>query len=183
MKRILAAGILGLTTLAAQAETEDAGWQMGVAVLFGDYSLQGNAIDDNAVGAKISGQYRFNRYFGIEGSWLNTGDFDTDAISDNAGTVASVGIDGFQLSAIGYLPWSPENFDIYGKLGFYTLDQTLESTTGDSQRNADGFTAGLGFGVDITERFTVRLDYDWYNMSDDADFWAVSLGGYFNFGH
>lgn len=183
MKRILAAAILGLATLGAQAGTdESSGWQLGLAILFGDYSLQGSAIDDNAVGAKASGQYRFNRYLGIEAAWLNTGDFNTDAVSDNEGVVAEVKLDGYQLNFIGYLPWSPENIDIYGKLGMYDLDQNLDSTTGDSTRSADGITAGLGFGIDMTERFTVRLDYDWYDFSDDADFWTVSLGGYFNFG-
>lgn len=183
MKRILVAAVLGLSTLSAQAETGAAHWQMGLAVLNGDYSLEGGAIDDTAIGAKLSGQYRFNRYFGIEASWLNTGEFTTDAMSDNSGTVAEVKLDGYQISAIGYLPWSPENVDIYGKLGMYDVNQDLESSTGDSRRGADGFTAGLGFGINPTERIAVRLDYDWYDFDDNADFWTVSLGAYYNFGH
>lgn len=182
MKRILAAALLGLGTLSAQAATGDSGWQLGLAVLFGDYSLEGSAIDDSAVGAKLSGQYRFNRYVGVEAAWLNTGEFKTDAISDNAGTIAKVKLDGYQINAIGYLPWSPDNVDIYGKLGLYDVNQDLDASTGDSSRSADGFTAGIGFGMQLTERVSLRLDGDWYDFSDDADFWTASLGAYYHFG-
>jgi hypothetical protein len=184
MKRILGVAILGLSALSsvsAQAGTGDPGWQLGIAALFGDYSLQGGAIDDNSVGAKVSGQYRFNQYFGVEGAWLSTGNFETDAASSNGGVDAKISLQGYQLDLIGYLPWSPDNVQIYGKFGMYDLDQDLDFD-GTTSRSANGITAGLGFGMAMNERILVRLDGDWYDFSDDADFWTVSLGAYYHFG-
>lgn len=182
MKRILAVAMLGLCSLPAQAGDQYSGWQLGLGVLFADYSIQGGGIDDNSVGAKVSGQYRVNQYFGVEAAWLSTGDFKTTAQSDNTGTNAKISLKGYQLDFVGYLPWSPENMDIYGKVGMFDLDQNLDYEV-DSQRSADGVTAGVGFGLGITDRVKVRLDGDWYDFADDADFWTVSLGAYYLFGH
>ena len=76
MKRTAGIALLGLFTLSAQAGPADPGLLVGVSGMLTSYEIDGDVFDDEAVGAKLSVQYRINRYIGIEGSWLDSGSFE-----------------------------------------------------------------------------------------------------------
>lgn len=185
MKRVLTLAIIGLAAATtAQADDHYRGWSIGAAAVFSDYQLDNKAIDDSAIGVKLSGQYRFNRYLGIEGAYLNSGEF-KEEVAEGSGAFdsdAELTVDGFSLSLVGYLPLPSENIDVFAKLGYFDVDQELEVGDAMETRGADGLTFGAGTRISMSERFGIRAELDWYELDDGADFWTVNLGVDYRFG-
>ena len=181
IKRLVTGTILGLAALTANAQETESGWIVGLAAGFADYSLDNDSIDDSSVGFQATAQYRFNRWFGVEAAYLNSGELeeDTDPQDPSSGD-AELTVDGFSFTAIGYVPVG--SLDLYGKAGFYTIDQDLEidESTG-SGRKADGLTAGGGIRIPVSDQFSIRTEGNWYDL-EDAEFWIVNLGVDYRFG-
>jgi len=167
----------------AHAGTSDPGWRVGASVLFSEYSLDNNTIDDSSMGFKGYAQYRFGDYFGIEGGFLTSGEFEEDTNPAAPGGKATVTATGFSLDLIGYLPLRTENFQLFGKAGYYNIDQDLEIDGGNgTTRSADGLTGGIGAEFGVSENLAIRLEGDWYDL-DSAEFWTVGLGVNYQFGN
>jgi OOP family OmpA-OmpF porin len=182
IKRLVTGTLLSLAAVTANAEHQDSGWLIGAAVSFGDYSLDDFNFDDNAVGGQVSAQYRFNKWFGIEGAYYNSGELEDDFSPQAEGGNAEVEVDGFSLTAVGYLPLGSDDIQAYGKAGFYTFDQNLQIDNEPSQsRKADGLTVGGGFRIAVSDHFSIRTEGNWYDL-DDAEFWVVNLGVDYHFG-
>ena len=181
MKRTAGIALLGLCSLSAQAGPADPGWLVGISGMLTSYEIDGSVFDDEAVGAKLSVQYRFNKYFGIEGSWLESGNFSEDTDPANPGGKVDVDLDGTTIYAIGYLPFATDDLQLYGKAGFYNLNQSIDTDTGSRSRGADGLTFGAGTQIAVSSKVSLRLEGDWFDL-DDGDFWAVSLGVNYHFG-
>jgi opacity protein-like surface antigen len=179
---LASAALLAVTAFPARAATGDQGWHIGAAALFGEYSLDNNGVDDSSVGFKAYGGYRFNKYLGLEAAFINSGDFDEDTTPAEAGGDATVSATGFSLTALGYVPLPLDNIEVFGKVGFYNIDQDLELDGTDAgTRGADGITLGIGTDVAVAEQWAVRLEGDWYDLSG-ANFWTVGLGVSYQFG-
>jgi len=177
---LAAAALLGLAALPAQAEDASSGWRLGASAVYSDYQLDTGQLDDSSIGARVYGNYRFNRLLGVEAAFLNTGD-----IEDN-GTVgpdddASVGIQGWSLDVLGYLPFFTDDLQVFGKVGFYSLDQDLDVAGSSSERSADGLSAGLGADIALASQWGLRLEGNWFDL-DGADFWTAGIGVNYRFG-
>lgn len=180
--RLLAsAALLGALAVPAHADDANEGWRLGASALFSDYKLDTGEIDDTTIGARVYGQYRFNDYLGLELAFLNTGDFEDSGTADS-GDDLSLGVQGFSLDVLGYLPLSTEDLQVFAKVGFYSLDQDLQVADGNgSERTADGLTAGFGADIAVASQWGLRLEGSWFDL-DGADFWAVGLGVNYHFG-
>jgi opacity protein-like surface antigen len=173
-----------LVALAAPAHADEgvSGWRIGASALFSDYKLDTGEIDDTTVGARIYGQYRFNRFLGTELAFINTGDLEDSGTVDPDDDL-SLGIKGFNLDVLAYLPLATDELQVFAKVGFYTLDQDLQVADGtSSERSADGLSAGLGADIAVASQWGLRLEGGWFDL-DGADFWTVGLGVNYRFGH
>ncbi|MCL4792712.1 MAG: outer membrane beta-barrel protein [Gammaproteobacteria bacterium] len=181
MKRTAGIALLTLCSLSAQAGPADPGLLVGVSGMLTSYEIDGDVFDDEAVGGKLSVQYRINRYIGIEGSWLDSGNFSEDTNPAGPGGGVDVDLHGITIQAIGYLPMPSEDIQVYGKGGIYDFDQNLDTDSGSSSRGADGLTFGAGAQIAVSSKVSLRLEGDWFDL-DGGDFWTVSLGVNWHFG-
>jgi OOP family OmpA-OmpF porin len=162
-------------------------WNAGAAVVFSKYTLDDDTIDDDAVGGKVFLGYRFNRWIGVEGSWLRSGEIDDDLDPDNSGGELEVDLGGFTVSGLLYAPLPSDDIAAYGKAGYYRLRQDLDVFGSDGQvtesaaRNITGITLGAGVRVRVAPRVDIRAEGDWYDI-DGGDYWTLSLGADYRFG-
>jgi OOP family OmpA-OmpF porin len=180
MKRIVIAA-LALAAFGVQAD-EAAKWRVGGGAAFGDFENDNGVIDDNQVGFALFGQYQFNKWIGVEGGYLNTGDFQGRLGTGAEQEKFDLSYSGFQIAGVGYAPLNQENIDLFAKVGFFDFDANLsQSGTIDSSGHQDGAMAGAGAVVNIAEQWGIRAEFDWYD-TDEADFWTAVIGVEYQFG-
>jgi len=186
MKRIVfAAMVLGLVAVSAQAQdqaTNDAAkWRVGGGAAFGDFEGDGNIIDDNQVGFALFGQYQFNKWVGVEGGYLNTGDFEGRIGTGSSREKLDLSFRGFHIAGVVYAPIGQEDIDLYAKVGFYDFDTDVSSNGAITDSgHQDGAMAGAGAVVNIAENWGIRAEFDWFDV-EDADFWTAILGVEYHF--
>ena len=194
MKRCLTAIVLGLTATAALAADDQmdsqtdnqtdnkAGWNLGIAAAFGQYQFDSNQLDDSSVGFKLFAGYRFNQWLGLEGAYHNFGDFQEDTTPAVPGGNAIAQIDGFSASALFFLPFGGEDFELFGKAGFYSFNQNVfvdNATVGSN--SPDSLHLGAGARFFISDQLAVRSEADWFYV-DKGDLWSLNLGFEYQFG-
>lgn len=129
---------------------------------------------DNALGVKFG--YLFDGRFGLEGGYMDLGDY--RARGGSRGADLSLDVEGYYL--VGVLNHElTQNWDIYGKLGVFAVD-TDTSLTGFSRSNTEPY-GGLGVEYDFGDwnlfgEYT-KLDTD----VDDLTIDAISLGVKYEF--
>lgn len=172
MKRIMALAVasLALGTGAVQAE-EHTGWTVGISGVFGKYKRNDGIIDDNAVGIRAFAEYRINSLLAAEASYLNSGRY-----SDRTpnGTARQT-FDGFIASLVGYAPLGLDGIDLFGKAGYFTLNQDLSLGGEFASRRTTGLALGAGGRVALTDNIGVRLEFDWFGVKS-ADLWNTAIG-------
>ena len=193
MKRIITAALV-LVAFAAGAQEKDKDhptFRVGIAAAFSDYSGSSSFdVDDDGVGLQLYAQGQVNRYFAIEGGYYASPDFQTDLAPNTPRQDcekfnfcdAELELNGFSLSAVGYLPLSGDNYDIdlYAKVGGYDFDidftETIQGVrVPGSLGHSTGFTVGGGAIIDVGAQFGVRVGFDFYDI-DNADLWTLAMG-------
>ncbi len=170
-----------------------------IAVPFGDNILDRFKADDSSL--KIHAGYRFNKYFGLEGTWQDFGDPDafSTGILDEMGDdiLATVETTTFQVAALGFLPLGDGVFNIFGRVGVSAVNEKFRFSgvpapvavpfrvvnTGREGRNA---LLAYGFGVQLNllanKNLIIRVE--WEQTQADAvqryDYVGATLG--FKFG-
>lgn len=185
MNRTAMVGLLALLSGAAQAAHDVPGWRVGAAASFTDFdwtSGDTNLIKDSAVGGKLYGQYQFNDWFGVEGAYHNSGEF--EEVSTDPDTVGTLNLSfsGFSVAGLVYLPVPSDEIKFYAKAGWYDFDDEL-SLNGVTTSNSaeDGLMAGAGAMISVSDHFGIRADLDWFD-AEVGDLWAVNLGLEYFFG-
>jgi opacity protein-like surface antigen len=185
MKRTALLGLLALVSWSAQA-AQVPGWRIGAAVSFADFEgdeqpgvpLPDNFIEDNAVGFKLYGQYQFSSWFGIEGAYHNTSEFE-DRTDDGK---LKLSFDGFSLQGLLYVPMPSEEIQLYVKGGYYDFDDELAlGDTTLSTSSESGLVVGAGASLAIAERIGIRMEYERFD-AEVGDLWGVNLGVEYYFG-
>jgi OOP family OmpA-OmpF porin len=106
------------------------------------------ACDDKDSAWKLFGGYSFNRYFGLEATYINWG--------EATGTVGgpqhiSAEQTSMGIAAVGSLPLGPQ-FSVFGKAGFLVTEQEVRSST--SSTTTEGEETEFHFGLGARFRFT-----------------------------
>ena len=204
MKRIAIAATFFLIASTAYAQEDviaesdslvrNAEWRIGAAAAFTDYESDSGSsafsVDDSAVGVQFYAQYKFNRWFGLEGGYMDTGEFE-DRTGESNEFNTGIRFTGFSLSALGYIPLggASDNFDLYGKIGYFDLDVDLtsEPTLPDipiqsvSTGHDTGLLLGAGTVIKMSESFGIRAEFDWYDVEESDHLWVLALGLEYHF--
>lgn len=133
-------------------------------------------FDSDDLGWKLFAGYRFNEYFGVEGGYVDFGDQDDSF----AGTNVKVDAYGWDLFAVGFLPVA-EDWDLFGKLGVIAWDadvKALGQTEGD---DGEDLAVGAGAAWHVNETFSLRAEFEYFDIDDTDEVWLLSLGGSFRF--
>ncbi|HEX6997736.1 MAG TPA: porin family protein [Gammaproteobacteria bacterium] len=193
MSRFALLACLGLAQLAhAQGE---GGAYVGAGFGIFDYEedIGSEVVSDSAAAYQIIGGYRFNDYVAVEFNIGRTGDIEDDF----EGTIPGVGTFSFQVDrtfdvyaakVLGYLPL--DRFRLFAGIGYYSADigDTVSvggiGEVGFVDDHARGSTATLGvqydFGLDL-RNFSIRGEYQWFDVEDNVDASAVNIGMVFRF--
>jgi len=199
MKRLSMAAVLFLTAFAGHAQdesaTSDAGFRVGAAAAFSDYSGDPSfPIEDSALGVQIYAQAQLNSWFALEAGYYNSGGFEQSIVNPltrpSTGELEPVELrfSGFNISAIGYLPFfqgGDTDLDIFGKIGLYDYDIDITQVVSNSNLktslgHSTGFLLGGGLVLNVSDNIGIRATIDWYDI-DNADLWALGIGAEFQF--
>jgi opacity protein-like surface antigen len=194
MKRTAVLGLLALASalasLAAQADVNEPVLRVGVAASFGSFqgddvpdpSLGDKFIDDNAVGLKAYGQYQFNNWFGIEGAYHSTGEFEDTSSSESLPGKLSLSFTGFSAQGLLFVPLPSDELQAYVKAGYYDFDAELGLNSSNiSSSSETGLVFGAGALIDIGDNLAIRADLDVFDAKA-GDLLAVNLGVQYSFG-
>ena len=117
------------------------------------------------------GGYRVNDYLAVEGSLVGAANDE-----DNRQELTFAAITG---TAVGIIPLS-EAFEIFGKGGIYLGESEIGTNSSDDE---SGFLVGAGAFINMGNRrqFTIRFEYEYYDVDNYDDFWSVTGGFQYNF--
>ena len=191
MNRTAMLGLLAvLSTAAAEAGQEPPGWRIGGQASFTDFDWTDgdqDVIKDGSVGGKLFAQYQFASWFALEAGWHTTGEFKESLVNAPDGAVYPVGdyklgFDGFSGNAVFYIPVGSEEIRPFLKGGLYEFDTEL-SYEGNvtSSGSESGLTLGGGVAIQISDRFGLRADGEWFD-AEVGDLVAVNIGVLYAFG-
>ena len=138
------------------------------------------AKDDKDNSWRAFGGYQFNRYFGVEGGYVDLG---KSGIVGAPGNALRFDSQAWHATAVGSLPLNPQ-FALTGKLGLARTETDVAGVIGGLPVGVtDRHTAptyGLGLRYDFNKTFGLRGDWDRYRVGggsfgkSDSDLFSVS---------
>lgn len=173
--------VSGLLLAASPASAADRGFYAGAGL--GQMNTEVDDVigldydfDENDVGFKLFGGYRFFPWLSVEGAYIDGGN--PSIKESQGGETAKLGIDVQSLvaSAVFALPIG-ERFELFAKPGiaYWDAETSLSfhsSTFSDQFREDDdgsAFFLGVGAGFDVTDNLGLRLEYEWFEVAPEWD--------------
>lgn len=145
-----------------------------------------SSFSDTDIGWKIFGGYMFNKYFAVEGAWVDFGDFSDTVVNPVflSPAKAKLELDGFAVSGVASYPVNGA-FSVFGKLGVWawSSDVKIAIVPGFSVDTDDDGTDvmfGAGGSYNFTQAISVRAEWERFTSDgDDAD--LLSISGVYKF--
>ena len=182
MKQTATAVMILFFACGANAENEYAEWRLGGSISYSDYERDDGTVSDGGIGIKISQQYRFNKWVGLEAAFYDSPEFKDDFTPDEPGGESETSYQGLTFHGIGYLPSPHEKIDFFLKGGyfyFFNVDLVVDGITVDDTTE-DGLSLGAGAAFQATDKVGLRVEFDWYDVSG-ADLWTLGIGAEYRF--
>jgi len=171
MKRLALVLMLMLTITGPGTTSALADFILGGSLT--DTTAEDGGFDADDNGWKIFFGYRPARFFGVEGQYVDFGEFqDSVGGSDVRREITSLDV----YAVGGFKIWK---FDLFGKAGFASWDSEVTLGPGSDDSGTD-FAWGIGAAFRIGERLWVRAEREVYEI-DDVDLEMTSLGAAFRF--
>ncbi|MGB8598161.1 MAG: outer membrane beta-barrel protein [Burkholderiales bacterium] len=177
-----------LATLPATAD--QTGWFVGMSLGKSGPSFESTPMqsvptrEERESGYKFWGGYKFDRNFGAEMSYMDSGKLSLSGTSNSCapGAVCAALVQpysqfirskGVQLVGTGSLPVT-QKFGLFGKVGAIHADTENQCVVGSfsctsSGRNTD-LTYGLGLSYELAKNFSVRSEWERMRLGDKARF-------------
>jgi OOP family OmpA-OmpF porin len=192
MKRFLWACATSLAALALPAFGQESGWYVGGAIGQSKFKFDRGAIegpfaaaglgttgftyDETDTAWKLFGGYKFNRYFALEGAYLDLGKFSTSSRVISGAPPVNVSFalktkEAFDLAAVGIVPIGSQ-FSVFGKLGGYSIKTEgtgSGATTVTGSDRGTGVLWGVGVGYDFARNLGVRAEYELFDKVGNKD--------------
>lgn len=104
--RVAAALLLAAASLPAMAQYDSVGLYMfgHVGQSSIDEDIDASSLDDDDIAYKLGLGLQLNRYFALEGTWVDLGEFSASDSVPGASISADVEISGFGANLVGRLP-------------------------------------------------------------------------------
>ena len=155
---------------AGQALAQDSEEQQGpyVGVGIGDFSseLDELSVDESESAYKLFGGWRWNQFFAAQFDYLDLGASDSRIQNQNL----EIDTSGFVVRLEGTLPIA--FFELFATAGimFSSVEANLGSTEVFDESDEDPVYS-VGAGVEVAERFILRLEYEIIDVEafDDAE--------------
>lgn len=182
---------LALVLASPVAWAQDKGWYLGASVGESRAEMDDDAIvnglrnagfstaaidlEDQDTGLKVLGGYSFNRYFAVEGSYNDLGDFSFDTrLLPTATQQGEASIRGFAVDLVGTLPLRGK-LSAFGRVGINNLEikQSFSSAmpAGSFTNRSDRGTNakyGIGLNYQFTDRFALRAEAEHFRIDDNS---------------
>lgn len=195
--RVAAALLLAAASLPAMAQYDSVG-----VYLFGnvgqaeadlnDADVPGlsSSVDDEDTGYKLGLGLQLNRYFAIEGTWVDLGEYTYKARGDEGSLKADVEVSGFGGNLVGRLPFD-YGLSLYAKAGWHQLEYDTSvnlNLGGEGYSDSDDETETVGSWAvggawQFAPQFSVVAEFERYmdvgedlgGDDVDIDFWSIGL--------
>ena len=147
------------------------------------------ADDDRDTGFKVFAGYQVNRYFAIEGGYVNLGEFGYTATTVPAGTLTgNIKLQGVNLDVLGFVPFT-EKFSAFARVGaiyaeakdtFTSTGAVIVTNPSPSKRDTN-YKFGVGLQYDFSEKVGMRVEAERYRIDDavgnkgDIDLASIGL--------
>jgi hypothetical protein len=166
----LAGSILAIPSAAVAGA--DSGFYIGAGV--GDASVKEGDFDESDSAYKLFGGYNIGFIplvdFAVEASYVDFG-----KPSTSAGSVEVTGLNAFGLAGLSFGP-----FGVFAKAGVLSWDS--DSTFGTVSSSNSGSDPAYGVGARFAiGSFSIRAEYEAYDLDSDVDIGMVSVSGVFTF--
>lgn len=122
--------------------------------------------------------YRFNKYFGIEGGYVDVAKVTIDATGPGGSFTSTSKLRGAQLAAVAWLP-ATEQLSLFVKLGGAVLRSAYKPSAGVDETSTDIQTFfGLGLQYEFTQDLFGRAEYERYSKFGNASTGDISTNVY-----
>jgi OOP family OmpA-OmpF porin len=188
---------LGFSQSAAAQEPDTSGFYIGAGlgqfdVKIDDLEGVGDVLeeldaDDSAW--KIIAGWRFNPFISIEADYIDLGAPNGNFDASGSSGQYELDLAGFGAYVVGTLPIGI--FEASAKLGYYFHDidvhvdfDNIGPNNGDvldSEESGEALTYGIGAGVTLFERLNAKIEYEFFDIDDVDDAYALWLTGVWRF--
>ena len=175
-----ALGLIAGSANAAEEEVAESGWYLGVGAGKSTIAIDDAGFDESDTAYKIFGGYSFNKNFGLEAAYLDSGN---PSMPVGTATI-DTGITALNFSLVGRIPIG-ESFALFGKLGFASYEWEVNARRNGSllasESGSDSdMSYGLGASFTIAQRFVLGLEYEVIDVPD-IDYSSLMVTGAYKF--
>ena len=138
----------------------------------------GGSFNSSATTYKVFAGFRFMKFFGIEGGYVDFGSTD----DSDAGVDLSVDATAWDAFAVGVIPMGL--FEVFAKAGYVRWSSDVKfsgATSGSSSDSGSDRAYGVGIALKLVKILAIRAEYERFDVKDTDKADLASVGVAFRF--